>query len=45
MIIAGERRWRACGIAGSKEVPVRILKADDQKVAELALSKISRGKI
>ena len=37
MIIAGERRWRACGIAGISEVPVRILEADDQKVAELAL--------
>ncbi len=37
MIIAGERRWRACGIAGIKDVPVRILEADDQTVAELAL--------
>jgi len=37
MIIAGERRWRACGIAGIKNVPVRILEADDQTVAELAL--------
>ena len=37
MIIAGERRWRACGIAGIKRVPVRILEADNQTVAELAL--------
>lgn len=37
MIIAGERRWRACNLAGVKEVPVRILEADDKKVAELAL--------
>ncbi len=37
MSIAGERRWRACRIAGLKEVPVRILEADDQKVAELSL--------
>ncbi|MDQ5987895.1 MAG: Nucleoid occlusion protein [Syntrophus sp. SKADARSKE-3] len=37
MIIAGERRWRACGIAGIKKVPVRILEADDRTVAELSL--------
>lgn len=37
MIIAGERRWRACGLAGVKEVPVRIMEADDQTVAELSL--------
>ena len=37
MIIAGERRWRACGIAGVMEVPVRILDVDDRKVAELSL--------
>ena len=37
MIIAGERRWRACSIAGILEVPARILEADDQTVAELAL--------
>ncbi len=36
-IIAGERRWRAARQAGLKEVPVRILQADDQTVAELAL--------
>ena len=37
MIIAGERRGRACGIAGINKVPVLIRKADDQTVAELAL--------
>ena len=36
-IIAGERRWRAARIAGLKEVPVRIIEADDRKTAELAL--------
>ena len=37
MIIAGERRWRACGFAGMKEVPVIIKEADDRQVSELAL--------
>lgn len=37
MIIAGERRWRACNMAGVEEVPVRILDADDRKIAELSL--------
>jgi ParB/RepB/Spo0J family partition protein len=37
MIIAGERRFRACKLAGLTEVPVREIEADDQKVAELAL--------
>lgn len=36
-IIAGERRWRACRIAGLIEVPVRVIEADDRRVAELAL--------
>lgn len=36
-IIAGERRWRAARQAGLREVPCRILEADDQTVAELAL--------
>ena len=36
-IIAGERRWRAARLAGLKEVPVRILDADDRRTAELAL--------
>ncbi|MBN1548272.1 MAG: ParB/RepB/Spo0J family partition protein [Syntrophaceae bacterium] len=37
MIVAGERRWRACAIAGLKEIPARIIEADAQKVAELSL--------
>lgn len=36
-IIAGERRWRAARLAGLTEIPVRVLRADDQNVAELAL--------
>lgn len=37
MIIAGERRFRACRLAGLAEAPVRVLEADDRKVAVLAL--------
>lgn len=36
-IIAGERRWRASRLAGLKEVPVRIIDADDRRAMELAL--------
>lgn len=36
-IIAGERRWRACRMAGLTEVPVRIIEADDRRAMELAL--------
>lgn len=36
-IIAGERRWRASRLAGLKEVPVRIIQADDREAQELAL--------
>jgi len=36
-IIAGERRWRASRLAGLKEVPVRVIEADDKKATELAL--------
>ena len=36
-IIAGERRWRASRMAGLTEVPVRVIKADDRRTAELAL--------
>ena len=36
-IIAGERRWRASRLAGLKEVPVRIIEADDRRAMELAL--------
>jgi len=36
-IIAGERRWRACRIAGLAEVPVSIVDADDLRAAQLTL--------
>ena len=36
-IIAGERRWRACRMAGLSEVPVNIIEADDKQAAQLAL--------
>lgn len=36
-IIAGERRWRASRLAGLKEVPVRVIEADDKKAMQLAL--------
>ena len=36
-IIAGERRWRACRMAGISEVPVVVVEADDRKAMELAL--------
>ena len=36
-IIAGERRWRACRLAGLGEVPVIIKDADEQSLMEIAL--------
>lgn len=36
-IIAGERRWRACQLARLEKVPVRVRKATDDEVMELAL--------
>ncbi len=36
-IIAGERRWRASGIAGLKEIPVIPREATDEQVLELAI--------
>ncbi len=36
-IIAGERRWRACRIAGLDVVPVIIKEVDDRALMELAL--------
>ena len=36
-IIAGERRWRAARMAGLKEVPVRVIDADERLATELAL--------
>jgi ParB family chromosome partitioning protein len=37
MIIGGERRFRASLLAGLKDVPVRIIEADDALVEELSL--------
>lgn len=37
MLIAGERRWRACQMAGLTAAPVRVLEADDRQIAEMAL--------
>ena len=37
MIIAGERRWRACRIAELMEVPVIIKDTDDKTLMEIAL--------
>lgn len=36
-IVAGERRWRACRMAGVSEVPVVIRELSDSEVMELAL--------
>ena len=36
-IIAGERRWRACRLAGLNEVPVIIKELDDRSLMEIAL--------
>lgn len=36
-IIAGERRWRACRMAGLDSVPVIIKEVDEKEYAELAL--------
>lgn len=36
-IIAGERRWRACKMAGMEEISAIVMEADDLKVARLAL--------
>ena len=37
MIVAGERRWRACGIIEMEDVPVSVIEASEQTIAELAL--------
>lgn len=37
MIIAGERRWRACRMAGLNEVPIIVKDTDDRTLMELAL--------
>ncbi len=36
-IVAGERRWRACRLAGLDQIPALILEADDQLALEMAL--------
>lgn len=36
-IIAGERRWRAAGMAGLSSVPAYVRKASDSEVTEMAL--------
>lgn len=36
-IIAGERRWRACRMAGLTEVSAVVIEADEKKTMELAL--------
>lgn len=36
-IIAGERRWRACKIAGVQEIPAIIRENDDRKNTEISL--------
>jgi ParB family chromosome partitioning protein len=36
-LIAGERRWRACRLAGLKTVPAIVREADNRRSAELAL--------
>ena len=42
-IIAGERRYKACILAGYSEVPCNVMSADEQKLAELELvEKIQR---
>jgi len=36
-IIAGERRWRACKLAGQRLIPALVREADDPQALELAL--------
>lgn len=36
-IVAGERRWRACKLAGLTEIPAIIIDADEMKASELAI--------
>ena len=36
-LVAGERRWRACGLAGLDEIPAIIRELDDQQAATQAL--------
>lgn len=36
-IVAGERRWRACRMAGLSEAPVIVMDIDDKKAMEIAI--------
>lgn len=36
-IIAGERRWRACRMAGLEEIPALVRDYDDKKISEVSL--------
>lgn len=36
-IVAGERRWQACKLAGLEKVPVRIVEMDDERTLRVAL--------
>ncbi len=36
-IIAGERRWRACRMAGLEEIPVLVREYTDRQIAEISL--------
>jgi ParB family transcriptional regulator, chromosome partitioning protein len=37
MLVAGERRWRACHIINLETAPVRIIEANDAQISEMAL--------
>ncbi|MDR1917693.1 MAG: ParB/RepB/Spo0J family partition protein [Christensenellaceae bacterium] len=37
MIVAGERRWRACKVAGVKEIPAVIKNFTNKQIAEIAI--------
>ena len=36
-IVAGERRWQACKLAGVESIPVRIVEMDDERTLRVAL--------
>ncbi len=36
-LVAGERRWRACGLAGLNEIPALVREVDDEESLALAL--------